>query len=159
MARERVPAGRVLSGTRTRLILGRSARGRRRALRHRVVRSRAPPRRQADASPGFFSWPTHNAPNVVEHIDELVANLLCTLLMKTPHALAIAVTVLLLTPVVLGLGSFFVIPLVLLAAAVLPVALLVGIAALIVMWTRTADGSSDDFHTHTRPHAPLPAAR
>ncbi|HET9622286.1 MAG TPA: hypothetical protein VFP84_13025 [Kofleriaceae bacterium] len=62
-------------------------------------------------------------------------------------------------PIVLGLGSFFVIPLVLLTAAVLPVAVIVGIAALILVWARTPDVPRDDFHMPPRPHTPVAAAR
>jgi hypothetical protein len=77
--------------------------------------------------------------------------------MKTQHVLAAAVMVFFVAPILLGLGSFFVIPLVLLAVAVLPILLVGGIVMLFVAWHRAASTSHDDFRPHPRRHLPLHA--
>ena len=61
-------------------------------------------------------------------------------------------------PIVLGLGSFFVIPLVLLAVAMLPVAIGTGIVVLIVGWRHPIHRAPDDPRPHHHPPLPLATA-
>lgn len=57
--------------------------------------------------------------------------------MKTQHSFTVAVAVLLLTPVVLSVGTFFAIPLILLTLAVLPAMAALAVSALIASAMRT----------------------
>lgn len=69
---------------------------------------------------------------------QLVTNLLCSECMKTQHVFAAVVVALSLTPVVLSVGTFVLVPLVLLLLAFLPVVALLGLSLLVVSGARAA---------------------
>jgi hypothetical protein len=85
--------------------------------------------------PGKF----YTIPVAVERTVALDTRLLSSLFMKTQHALTV-VAMVLMTPILFGLGSFMVIPLILLAVAVLPIMIIGGIV-MFVAWHRASPGS------------------
>lgn len=58
-------------------------------------------------------------------------------------------------PILLGLGSFFLIPLVLVGVAVVPLAIVTGIVMLLIAWHRSIDSTVD--RPRRRPQLPLTA--
>jgi hypothetical protein len=67
--------------------------------------------------------------------------------MKTQHVFVAAVVVLFLAPVVLSVGTFFLIPLVLLLLAVLPVLVVIALCALIASGARASGPATARVHT------------
>jgi hypothetical protein len=66
--------------------------------------------------------------------------------MKTQHAFAAVVVALFLAPVVVSVGTFFLIPLVLLLVATLPVIAVLGLSALIVSGARATVPATARIH-------------
>lgn len=80
--------------------------------------------------------------------------------MKAQHVLAAVAMALFVGPIVLGLGSFFVIPLVLIGVAVLPIALIGGIVVFATGWPHDLDSTPDDGpRPHRHPRLPMFAPR
>jgi hypothetical protein len=78
--------------------------------------------------------------------------------MKTQHVLAAVAMVGLVGPIMLGLGSFFVIPLVLVGVAVLPLVIVGGLFVLATGWHHVLDSDPDGPRPHRHPRLPMSLA-